>query len=87
MPEELLNQVDLQQVQESQQETILLELEMILATVKEIDKNLIKSIDLLSNGSSFHKNSVSEEKPLNHVGVMKQSIDNITNILRLLDSI
>ena len=74
---------------EKQQETILLELRMILETVKDIDRNIIKSIELLREPTStnLHKNGHKVQIDLNHDDLIKRNIETISDILRMLDSL
>lgn len=74
---------------EKQQETILLELKMILETVKDIDRNIIRSIELLLEPTStnLHKNGNKAQIDLNHSDLIKRNIETISDILRMLDSL
>lgn len=74
---------------EKQQETILLELKMILETVRNIDRNIIKSIELLQDPAStnYHKNSKKTQIDLNYNDLVKKNIEAISDILRMLDSL
>ena len=73
------------------QEKILLELEMILSTVKQIDNNLKKSINLLNN-DAFDANAPGGPKKTTEEGqhyneLVKSNVQKITEILHLLDTI
>lgn len=74
---------------EEEQKTILLELKMILETIKNIDKNIIKSIDLLQDPSStnLHRNGNKIQIDLNHNDLIKRNTETISDILRMLDSL
>lgn len=74
---------------EKQQEKILLELKMILETVKDIDRNIIRSIELLLEPTStnLHKNGNKAQIDLNHSDLIKRNIEAISDILRMLDSL
>mmetsp|Transcript_3805 Transcript_3805/g.4225 ORF Transcript_3805/g.4225 Transcript_3805/m.4225 type:complete len:96 (+) Transcript_3805:143-430(+) len=78
-----------QEDNEKQQETILLELKMILETVKNIDRNIIKSIELLQDPTSvnLYKNNKQTQIDLNHNGLIEKNIETISDILRMLDSL
>ncbi|CUM46565.1 uncharacterized protein AC631_02019 [Debaryomyces fabryi] len=74
---------------EKQQEAILLELKMILETVRNIDRNIVKSIELLQDPTStnLHKSNNNTQKDLNHNDLIKKNIEVISDILRMLDSL
>ncbi|KAG2734763.1 hypothetical protein G9P44_002769 [Scheffersomyces stipitis] len=62
------------------QELILLELEMIRDTVKQIDANLVKAIELLQIGPVNSMNDSPDYKQ-----VVRRSVHSITTILKSLD--
>lgn len=74
---------------EKQQEAILLELKMILETVKDIDRNISKSVELLQEPTPtyFHKNGSKSQIDLNHSDLIKKNTEAISDILRMLDSL
>lgn len=71
------------------QEKVLLELEMILTTVKQIDANIIKSIHSLSGDKEdIHSaKSINQEDQQSYNELVKKNATKITDILRMLDSI
>lgn len=81
--------VETQEITTKQKETILLELKMILETVKNIDKNITKSIELLQDPSpvsmNAEKNGRSATIDLNYNDLVKRNTQAITDILKMLD--
>lgn len=72
------------------QETILLELEMILTTVKQIDSNILKSIELLAGNSTTTRSSIGsiDQTTRESYGeLVRKNTAKISEILRMLDSI
>lgn len=72
------------------QERILLELEMILTTVKQIDANILKSIDLLAGDQLPIYSStepIDEQTQEGYKELVKKNVTKITDILNMLDSI
>ncbi|KAK6455327.1 uncharacterized protein RJT20DRAFT_56301 [Scheffersomyces xylosifermentans] len=69
---------------QSQQELILLELEMIRDTVKQIDENLVKSILLLRNSNFKSGSTSSVQKNEDYSNVVNSSVESITSILKML---
>lgn len=80
-----------------QQESILLELEIILSTVKQIDSNLVRSIDLLHNRIPINtdnelkqqKTSIAHTqlKELDYNELIKENTESIKSILEALDGL
>lgn len=85
-----LNSSIAQETEAKQQEAILLELKMILDTVKSIDKNLIKSIKLLREPTSTGLRDINgntTQVELNHDDLIRRNIETISDILGMLDSL
>ncbi|CUM63228.1 uncharacterized protein PRCAT00000799001 [Priceomyces carsonii] len=77
-----------------QQSTILYELELILKTVKQIDKNIIDSIEVLNDRIPLEKEQESTsnrvtETPVeyNYEEIIIKSINSIKEILKELEEI
>lgn len=70
------------------QEKILLELEMILTTVKQIDANILKSINLLAGDGLYNHsaNSIDRKTQEGYKELVKKNVSKITDILKTLDS-
>ncbi|ODV67819.1 hypothetical protein HYPBUDRAFT_122695 [Hyphopichia burtonii NRRL Y-1933] len=84
--------------EQQQQEALLLELEIILSTVKQIDTNLIRSIELLQNTVSVDleqqnrararlTGTEKQQIDINFIDMIKRNTATISNILETLDSL